>query len=157
MLAAANPVYGRYDDERSAAENIDFLPSILSRFDLIFIVRDIRDETRDMDMAMHVMGVHVSAGAEAVTSGDAAIAGAMGGIAGEAPALAAAEDGAGDKRAGMAGEVDLTFMKRYISYARSRCAPRLTAEGAQALRDKYVRIRHQLKTKKAEEEGRAAS
>ena len=46
VLAAANPVYGRYDDYKSAAENIDFLPTILSRFDLIFIVRDIRDEAR---------------------------------------------------------------------------------------------------------------
>jgi len=41
------PQSGRYDDEKSAAENIDFLPTILSRFDLIFIVRDLHDETRD--------------------------------------------------------------------------------------------------------------
>jgi len=46
VLAAANPVFGRYDDRHSPAENIDFLPTILSRFDLIFIVRDIRDEVR---------------------------------------------------------------------------------------------------------------
>jgi len=43
VLAAANPTFGRYDDRQSPAENIDFLPTILSRFDLIFIVRDIRD------------------------------------------------------------------------------------------------------------------
>lgn len=42
MLAAANPIYGRYDDLKSAAENIDLMTTILSRFDLIFIVRDIR-------------------------------------------------------------------------------------------------------------------
>ena len=46
VLAAANPVYGRYDDTRTPAENIDFLPTILSRFDFIFIVRDVRDEAR---------------------------------------------------------------------------------------------------------------
>lgn len=61
VLAAANPVYGRYDDERSAAENIDFLPTILSRFDLIFIVRDIRDEKRDRFIARHVVDIHISA------------------------------------------------------------------------------------------------
>lgn len=44
VLAAANPVFGRYDDMMSASENIDFLPTILSRFDLIFIVRDIRNQ-----------------------------------------------------------------------------------------------------------------
>lgn len=42
VLAAANPIYGRYDDLKSAAENIDLMTTILSRFDLIFIVRDIR-------------------------------------------------------------------------------------------------------------------
>ena len=62
VLAAANPIYGRYDDTRSTADNIDFLPSILSRFDLIFIVRDIRDYTRDIEMAKNVMNVHLHAG-----------------------------------------------------------------------------------------------
>ena len=61
VLAAANPVFGRYDDMMSAAENIDFLPTILSRFDLIFIVRDIRNQERDMQIARHVISVHVNA------------------------------------------------------------------------------------------------
>ena len=65
VLAAANPVYGRYDDTRTPAENIDFLPTILSRFDLIFIVRDVRDEARDKSIARHVMGIHTSAFASA--------------------------------------------------------------------------------------------
>lgn len=62
VLAAANPIYGRYDDTRSTSENIDFLPSILSRFDLIFIVRDIRDYSRDIEMAKNVMNIHVQNG-----------------------------------------------------------------------------------------------
>lgn len=64
VLAAANPIYGRYDDTRSTSENIDFLPSILSRFDLIFIVRDIRDYNRDIEMAKNVMSIHVESGKE---------------------------------------------------------------------------------------------
>ena len=47
VLAAANPVFGRYDDARSAGENIDFQTTILSRFDMIFIVKDTHDEARD--------------------------------------------------------------------------------------------------------------
>lgn len=58
VLAAANPVFGRFDDLRSAAENIDFLPTILSRFDIIFIVRDIREESRDIAMAKHIISIH---------------------------------------------------------------------------------------------------
>lgn len=52
----------RYDDSKSAADNIDLLPTILSRFDLIFIVRDTRNERRDMEIARHVMRVHINAG-----------------------------------------------------------------------------------------------
>ena len=43
VLAAANPVYGRYDDFKSASDQIDLMTTILSRFDMIFLVRDIRE------------------------------------------------------------------------------------------------------------------
>ena len=59
VLAAANPVFGRYDDLKSASENIDLMSTILSRFDLIFLVRDVRDEARDRMICRHVMGVHI--------------------------------------------------------------------------------------------------
>jgi DNA replication licensing factor MCM5 len=62
VLAAANPVFGRYDDLKSVGENIDLMSTILSRFDCIFIVRDVRDEERDKSIARHVLGVHVNAG-----------------------------------------------------------------------------------------------
>lgn len=47
VLAGANPACCRYDDTRTSAENIEFRSTILSRFDLIFIVRDIHDDARD--------------------------------------------------------------------------------------------------------------
>jgi DNA replication licensing factor MCM5 len=40
VLAAANPIFGRYDDMKTPGENIDFQTTILSRFDMIFIVRE---------------------------------------------------------------------------------------------------------------------
>lgn len=46
VLAAANSVYGRWDDTKGE-ENIDFMPTILSRFDMIFIVKDTHNEARD--------------------------------------------------------------------------------------------------------------
>ncbi|XP_057276607.1 DNA replication licensing factor MCM5 [Pezoporus wallicus] len=60
VLAAANSVFGRWD-ETKGEENIDFMPTILSRFDMIFIVKDVYDEERDMTLAKHVMSLHVSA------------------------------------------------------------------------------------------------
>lgn len=50
VLAAANPPSGRYDDMKSAQENIDLQTTILSRFDLIFIVKDERSEERDQQV-----------------------------------------------------------------------------------------------------------
>lgn len=47
MLAAANSVYGRWDDTKGE-DNIDFMPTILSRFDMIFIIKDQHDQQRDM-------------------------------------------------------------------------------------------------------------
>lgn len=60
VLAAANPVFGRYDELKSASENIDLMTTILSRFDMIFLVRDIREEERDRMICRHVMGVHIN-------------------------------------------------------------------------------------------------
>ena len=61
VLAAANPIMGRYDDLKHAAEQIDFQSAILSRFDCIFIVRDIRDEERDRKIANHIVSLHAGA------------------------------------------------------------------------------------------------
>eukprot|EP00743_Colponemidia_sp_Colp-15_P002111 GILK01002292.1.p1 GENE.GILK01002292.1~~GILK01002292.1.p1 ORF type:complete len:727 (+),score=126.75 GILK01002292.1:66-2246(+) len=58
VLAAANPVFGRYDDMKEAAEQIDFQTTILSRFDLIFIVRDIRNDEQDQTLARHILKLH---------------------------------------------------------------------------------------------------
>ncbi|KAF8329815.1 MCM2/3/5 family-domain-containing protein [Cantharellus anzutake] len=60
VLAAANPVFGRYDEARSAGDNIDFQVTILSRFDMIFIVKDTHDEARDKAIAEHVVGLHMN-------------------------------------------------------------------------------------------------
>jgi len=62
VLAAANPPSGRYDDLKSAQENIDIQTTMLSRFDLIFIVKDEKSFNRDLEIARHVVGVHRRAG-----------------------------------------------------------------------------------------------
>ena len=58
LLVLVHHIAGRYDDMKSAAENIDFQTTILSRFDLIFIVRDKQSIQRDVNLAKHIIGVH---------------------------------------------------------------------------------------------------
>lgn len=40
ILAAANPVHSKYDSKKSVVENINLPPTLLSRFDLIYIMLD---------------------------------------------------------------------------------------------------------------------
>ena len=144
VLAAANPVGGRYIEEKSAAENIDFLPTILSRFDLIFIVRDIRDEENDKKIAKHVMGVHVNASSNTVGRGR------YGKKAGRPNNnnnnnKRGEEEGSEGRGGGGGGDedndIDISTLKRFIAYCREKCAPRLSTEAAEVLRNHYVTIR----------------
>merc|ERR1711904_31624 len=58
VLAAANPRFGTYDDLASTSEQMDFETTILSRFDMMFLVRDVRDPERDYNLARHLAGLH---------------------------------------------------------------------------------------------------
>merc|ERR1712096_62515 len=73
VLAAANSVFGRWD-ETKGEDNIDFMPTILSRFDMIFIVKDEHDEARDIILAKHVMQVHMNAAADTAAEGELSLA-----------------------------------------------------------------------------------
>lgn len=110
VLAAANPVFGRYDELKSPGENIDFSTTILSRFDMIYVLRDEHNAQRDMTLARHVLSVHMNA--NAVDQGSS--------------------------------EFDLATMKKYISFCKAHCAPRLTPDAAEKLSNHYVSIRSQV-------------
>merc|ERR1739848_140401 len=58
VLAAANPVYGRYDPYKSPMDNIAMQDSLLSRFDLLFVVLDQPDIEKDKKISEHVLRMH---------------------------------------------------------------------------------------------------
>jgi len=71
VLAAANPPSGRYDDLKTAQENIELQQTILSRFDLIFLVRDERKYDLDKRIAHHIINLHTrAAGVQNVTDAE---------------------------------------------------------------------------------------
>ena len=116
VLAAANPIQGRYDDLKHAAEQIDFQSSILSRFDCIFIVRDIRDDERDRAMVNHLMDIHRGAGQASSEQSD----------------------------------MDLDLLRKYITYAKVSCAPRLTEETGEILKNYYVKDREEAEQRETQ-------
>ncbi len=123
VLAAANSIFGRWD-ETKAEENIDFMPTILSRFDTIFIVKDEHNAERDSILAKHVINVHMNAGA----------------VSSEA----------------QEGELSLSFLKKFINFARSRCGPRLSSEAAEKLKNQYVTMRSSTREQEEQTEKRGA-
>ena len=106
---------GRYDDLKSAQENIDLQTTILSRFDLIFIVRDERLYERDLRIADHVLAIHAGAGDD------------------------------GDDKTNPEREREQKFLKRYVEYCRAMCSPRLVPKSAKLLEDQYVRYRQEMR------------
>ena len=58
VLAAANPKFGRFDPYGIISEQIDLPPTLINRFDLIFTIKDLPDQTRDEQLASHMLKLH---------------------------------------------------------------------------------------------------
>ena len=59
IIAAANPTFGRYDIYKNLHENLENIPTpLLTRFDLIFAVRDEKDRVKDEQLARHILDTH---------------------------------------------------------------------------------------------------
>ena len=59
VIAAANPIGGRYDPTMTFSDNVDLTEPILSRFDILCVVRDTIDAVVDEHLARFVVGSHM--------------------------------------------------------------------------------------------------
>ncbi|MCS7142129.1 MAG: hypothetical protein NZ888_08145 [Candidatus Nitrosocaldus sp.] len=64
ILAAANPILGKYDPYRNITENVNLPIPLLTRFDLIFAIRDEPSKDGDANLARHILGIHRRIGYE---------------------------------------------------------------------------------------------
>merc|ERR1712066_800855 len=110
VLAAANPRFGTYDDLQNTADQMDFETTILSRFDMMFLVRDVRDPERDYNLAKHMTSLHK-----------------------------------GEIEEEREGPLPVLELRKYISYCRSRCSPRLSPDACETLKNHYISIRQAMK------------
>jgi DNA replication licensing factor MCM2 len=58
VIAAANPILGHYDSSLTFAENVDLSDPILSRFDILSVVKDTVNPIQDENLADHVVTSH---------------------------------------------------------------------------------------------------
>jgi len=119
VLAAANPKYGRFDSYKNLAEQIDIPPALMSRFDLFFVMRDILDEKKDRETVMSILKTQ-KRGQELVNKQVE--------IEGEEEEL--------EK-----DEINAEFLKKYISYGRTKIFPILTDKAMKKLQKFFIDLR----------------
>eukprot|EP01103_Thecamoeba_quadrilineata_P009859 TRINITY_DN2004_c0_g1_i3.p1 TRINITY_DN2004_c0_g1~~TRINITY_DN2004_c0_g1_i3.p1 ORF type:complete len:483 (-),score=109.29 TRINITY_DN2004_c0_g1_i3:33-1481(-) len=107
VIAAANPVRGRYDPSISFAQNVDLTEPILSRFDVLCVVQDEVNEVLDSQLATFVVQSHMCShpDSEGLEEEDSSALG--GGV---------------DKKQNL---IDQTLLRKYIYYAKTKCHPKL--------------------------------
>jgi len=152
VLAAANPVHGRYDPHRTPNENINLQPSLLSRFDLLFILLDTIDVDNDRKIADHVVRMHryrnpqeqdgqvlsIAADAEVLTTKDL---NEHAEEEGDTPIYEKYDALLhGNSRKKTDKIVSVQFMKKYIHIAKC-IKPVLTEAACEMLADEYANLR----------------
>ena len=132
VLAAANPLYSRYNRRKSLSENVNLPNSLLSRFDLLFLVLDVADVDRDMALARHVTLVHQNEGLDENANQNK-----------ESADDEEMEDANDDQNDGSDGElVSPRVLREYIARAR-RHQPVVPPDVAPYVVEAYVTLRMQ--------------
>ncbi|KAL1567464.1 DNA replication licensing factor MCM3 2 [Salvia divinorum] len=145
VVAAANPIYGTYDRSLTPTKNIGLPDSLLSRFDLLFIVLDQMDPGIDRQISEHVLRMHRYRSV------------AVGGTRLDESSRNEMED---DPEAGSAvfvkynrmlhrrsdssrkhDTLTINFLKKYINYAK-RFQPKLTDEASEHIATTYAELRN---------------
>jgi DNA replication licensing factor MCM3 len=148
VVAAANPIYGMYDLTKDPAKNIALPDSLLSRFDLLFIVTDALDEQRDRQISEHVLRMHRYT-QPGVDEG-APVQEAVDDIMGEEPEEDLEQEEIYEKynpnlHAGVKRATKIlksTFLKKYIYYVKNIVKPTLTKRATDRIINEYTSLRN---------------
>jgi replicative DNA helicase Mcm len=113
VLAAANPKMGRFDAMKPPGEQFAMGPALMSRFDLIFAIKDFPDESRDRGLVEHVLTSH----------------------------RLASENKEPEKNSPILPEIDPALLQKYIAYARQNVFPILTDAAMKKIEEYYIHLR----------------
>ncbi|KAG8036701.1 hypothetical protein G9C98_004023 [Cotesia typhae] len=153
VLAAANPVYGRYDQYKTPMENIGLQDSLLSRFDLLFVILDLVDPEQDRIISDHVVRMHRYRNANEQDGEALPLNSNLDILSTKNPDAVEVEDENespiyekydpllhGKSRSKTDQILSIKFMRKYIHIAKCM-KPKLTEEASKTIADEYSRLR----------------
>ena len=121
VLAAGNPAMGRFDDYSGLAEQFNMPPSLLSRFDLIYLLTDKPEKTRDEMLAWHILNTHQY---------------------GEELVIAKKERRqASETYSGIIPGIPPVLLRKYVAYAKANVFPKMSREAMEKLTRYFMNIR----------------
>ncbi|MDO8874372.1 MAG: minichromosome maintenance protein MCM [Methanoregula sp.] len=135
LLGAANPKYGRFDMFGDIADQINMPPSLLSRFDLIFIMADLPEPKRDLAIAEHIIKTHGVG--ELIEQHK------------KTPIPGVTPEYIQQQLKPVMPDIEPALFRKYIAYAKRSCFPILSIEAKEALIGYYLRLRGLAEPNKA--------
>lgn len=127
LLGAANPKYGRFDEFTPIGEQINMPASLLSRFDLIFVMGDKPDPKKDAAIADHILKAHSIGETIAQHTRN--------------PIPGVSDEYIRDQLKPVTPDIDPSLFRKYVAYAKRTCFPRLSDAAREVLVDYYLRLR----------------
>lgn len=140
ILAAANPSGGHYNKAKTVAENLKISPTLLSRFDLVFILLDRADAHLDDLLTAHIQALHSNTETKSRQSGIQSYVRTPNGsntLTTNAPLYERLKTKKGTNLTPILPEL----MQKYIGYARQHCFPTLSPEAVAELKSFYLDLR----------------
>lgn len=147
VVAAANPIYGTYDRSLTPTKNIGLPDSLLSRFDLLFIVLDQMDPGIDRQISEHVLRMHQY---RSVADGGTNLGDSSRNEVEDDPEAGSTVfvkynrmlHGKRSDRSRKRDTLTINFLKKYIHYAKNRIQPELTDEASEHIATAYAELRN---------------
>ena len=145
VIAAANPKHGSYNMSKTVAENLNMARPILSRFDLVFILRDRADKHQDRLVSSNIMNLYRNKSNQSYTDPSDVQSQC------NLPSGGSEEESKNDGRvplqkrlawvSGFNEPLPAALVRDYIAYAREFCRPKVTPQAAAVLKDYYMKLR----------------
>ncbi|HNW05899.1 MAG TPA: minichromosome maintenance protein MCM [archaeon] len=123
ILAAANPKFNRFDKFKNPIEQIDLPFSLLSRFDLYFIIRDVLNRTLDIELGRHIIDVQEAA--QKLSE----------------PNTELTKEEMEKIQDTVLPKIDSNIFKKYVAYARQYIRPKLSKEASEKILNYYIDLR----------------